>query len=236
MILIKVFCYFCFVKIIIADSNDIVRVGLRTILSSDSSNEVVGEARNNNELLEQISNFDIDLVVIDYTSPGFEIDIIPKVLSKKNAVRFVAITPDQNANTVVDALRSGVLSYVKKDCDIGEILNAIKETGSGNKFFCGQILETIQRASINVDDIDFDSFSCEPVLLSEREIEVIKWIAEGLTNTQIADQLHLSPHTVTTHRKNIMAKLGAKNTAAIVMYAVKTNLISPNKFLFLGEN
>ena len=67
---------------------------------------------------------------------------------------------------------------------------------------------------------------------SERENEIIVLIAEGLTNEQIAEQLFLSKHTVNTHRKNIMAKLGVKNTAGIVMYAVKTNLVSPNKFLF----
>jgi DNA-binding CsgD family transcriptional regulator len=61
-------------------------------------------------------------------------------------------------------------------------------------------------------------------------------IAEGYTNTQIADMLFLSAHTINTHRKNIMAKLGVKNTAGIVMYAVKTNLVTPNKFLFAGQN
>ncbi len=86
-----------------------------------------------------------------------------------------------------------------------------------------------------MNDIDFESFTCEPVLLSERENEIITLIAEGLTNSQIADQLFLSTHTINTHRKNIMSKLGVKNTAGIVMYAVKTNLISPNKFLFASE-
>jgi len=84
--------------------------------------------------------------------------------------------------------------------------------------------------------MDLESFSCEPVVLSEREIEIIVHIAEGNTNVQIADMLHLSSHTINTHRKNIMAKLGVKNTAGIVMYAVKSNLISPNKFLFASEN
>jgi deoxyadenosine/deoxycytidine kinase/DNA-binding CsgD family transcriptional regulator len=89
---------------------------------------------------------------------------------------------------------------------------------------------------IDVDDIDFESFSCEPVLLSERENEIIVFIAEGQTNAQIAETLFLSNHTINTHRKNIMAKLGVKNTAGIVMYAVKTNLVSPNKFLFAAES
>lgn len=221
--------------VILADSNDLVRVGLRTILNSHGGFKIVGEARDSEELQQQVKNFGTSVVVIDYTSAGFDIDVIPKVLTAQKDVKFLAITPEQSAQTLVDALRSGVLSYVKKDCDLGEIINAVEETAHGNKFFCGQILETIQRASIDVNDIDFDSFTCEPIILSERESEIIVMIAEGLTNAQIADQLFLSNHTVNTHRKNIMSKLGVKNTAGIVMYAVKTNLISPNKFLFAAE-
>jgi DNA-binding NarL/FixJ family response regulator len=221
--------------VILADSNDLIRVGLRTILNSHGNYNIVGEAKTKAELLEQINIFDVDVVMIDYTSAGFTIDIIPKLLSINKSIKVLAITPEQSAQTLVNALRSGVLSYVKKDCDLGEIINAVEETGRGNKFFCGQILETIQRASIDVNDIDFESFSCEPVILSIRENEIIVLIAEGLTNGQIAEQLFLSNHTINTHRKNIMAKLGVKNTAGIVMYAVKTQLVSPNKFLFAAE-
>jgi len=221
--------------VILADSNELVRVGMRTILSSHGGFKIVGEARNNKELQELVKNFEVSVILIDYTCPGFDIDIIHKLLQSKKDLRFVAITPEQSAQTLVDALRSGVQSYVKKDCDLAEIINAVEETWRGNKFFCGQILETIQRASIDVNDIDFESFTCEPVSLSERENEIIILIAEGLTNGQIADQLFLSTHTINTHRKNIMAKLGVKNTAGIVMYAVKTNLVSPNKFLFSSD-
>lgn len=223
-------------KIILADSNELIRIGMRTVLGSEKNLEIVGEATSNDELLSLMKNFGSDIVLIDYTSYGFSIDIIPKVLSKYPNVSFVAITPEQSAQTLVNALRSGVKSYVKKDCDVSEIINSVKETGRGNKFFCGQILETIQRASIDVEDIDFESFSCEPVLLSERENEIIIYIAEGQTNAQIAEALFLSNHTINTHRKNIMAKLGVRNTAGIVMYAVKTNLVSPNKFLFAAES
>ena len=221
--------------VILADSNDLVRVGIRTILNSHGGFKIVGEAKENQELIQQVKNFGASVVLIDYTSPGFDIDVIPKVLTINKDVKILAITPEQSAQTLVNALRSGVISYVKKDCDLAEIINAVEETGRGNKFFCGQILETIQRASIDVNDIDFESFSCEPVILSIRENEIIILISEGLTNGQIAEQLFLSNHTINTHRKNIMAKLGVKNTAGIVMYAVKTNLISPNKFLFAAE-
>ena len=221
--------------IILADSNELIRLGLRAIISSNSSWKIVGEARNNEELQEIIESFGEAVVLIDYSAAGFDISVIPKILNSNKNVKFVAVTPEQSAQTLVDALRSGVTSYVKKDCEISEIVNSLEETFNGNKFFCGQILETIQRANIDVNDIDFDSFTCESVVLSERENEIIILIAEGNTNPQIADQLFLSSHTVNTHRKNIMGKLGVKNTAGIVMYAVKTNLVSPNKFLFAPE-
>ncbi|MDO7613981.1 MAG: response regulator transcription factor [Crocinitomicaceae bacterium] len=219
-------------SIIIADSNDLTRVGLRSILSTQTSISIVGEASDGNELMNQLNSFDVSMVLIDYTSPGFTIDTISEISSFKKEIKFIAITPEQSAQTLVDALRSGIMSYVKKDCDLSEIVNAVLETRKGNKFFCGQILETIQKAQIDVNDLDFDSFTCEAVVLSERENEIIVLISEGYTNNKIADLLFLSNHTITTHRKNIMSKLGVKNTAGIVMYAVKTNLVSPNKFLF----
>lgn len=223
-------------RLVLADSNEIVRIGLRTVLSSERNIEIVGEAKSSTGLLELIKSFPTDIIMIDYTSSNFTIDVIPQILQKYPALLIVAITPEQSAQTLVNALKSGVKSYVKKDCDSMEIINSVRETWRGNNFFCGQILETIRDASIDVNDIDFDAFSCEPITLSERETEIIKLIAEGLTNNQIADGLFLSSHTINTHRKNIMAKLGVKNTAGIVMYAVKTNLVSPNKFLFAADN
>ena len=219
-------------KIVLADNSDLIRLGFRSLLNSEDTVEIVGEARTNQELLEILSSFEVDLVIIDYTSEHFDINILSKLKLIHKNLYTLAITPQQNAQTLVDALRLGVTSYVKKDCSFPEILDAVKETAKGNQFFCGQILETIKRANLNIDDIEIDGLSCDAVIISKRENEIITLIAEGNTNTQIANQLFLSSHTVNTHRKNIMAKLGVKNTAGIVMYAVKTNLTSPNKFLF----
>ncbi len=222
-------------KVIIADNNDIVLVGLQSILHAEIGIDVVGEARNTKQLMEILKQFETDIVLIDYTAHGFDIDVIPKIRSKYPAVHILAITPEQSAQTLVHALRSGVISYIKKDCDVGEIVDAVRETARGSKFFCGQILETIRKASIDVNDMELESFTCEPVLLTERESEIIVLISEGYTNAQIADKLFLSNHTINTHRKNIMSKLGVRNTAGIVMYAVKMDLIKPNKFLFSSE-
>jgi DNA-binding NarL/FixJ family response regulator len=222
-------------KIVLADNNDIVLVGLQSILHAEKAIDVVGEARNNDQLMALLNQFETDVVMIDYTAHGFDIDIIPKIKNKFANIGILAITPEQSAQTLVHALRSGVNSYVKKDCDVAEIVDAVRETGKGTKFFCGQILATIQKAEIDIYDVELNSFTCAPVLLTERENEIIVWISEGYTNAQIAEKLFISNHTVNTHRKNIMSKLGVKNTAGIVMYAVKTNLVKPNKFLFSTE-
>ena len=222
-------------KIIIGDSNDIIRVGLRSILKTDTLVQLIGEATSSKQLLQLVKSEDVDVILLDYTAPNFSIDVVPKILNYNKNIKVVAITPEQNPSVIVDALKSGVISYIKKDCDIPEIIDSVRETALGNKFFCGQILDTIRKSSIDVEHLNLENFTCEPVLLTGREQEIIKYITEGNTNTQIADLLCLSPHTVTTHRKNIMAKLGTKNTAGIVMYAVRSNIVSPNKFLFTGE-
>ncbi len=222
-------------RLILADSNDLMRVGIRTILNTKLDVEIVGEAQSSKELIDMLTSFPTELVVIDYTSPGFDIDVLLLIKGMYPKINLLAITPEQSAQVLVDALRAGITSYVKKDCSIPEIIEAVTETLKGNKFFCGQILDTIKEANLDVDDFD-DVFSCEAVLISKRECEIITLIAEGFTNQQIADKLFISSHTVNTHRKNIMAKLGVKNTAGIVMYAIKTNLTSPNKFLFTADN
>lgn len=223
-------------NIVLADTNELVRLGIRVLLNSELNCSIVGEAANAPELIEILESFEVDVIIMDFTSAGYEIDDIAIIKREFPKVRMLAITPEQSAQVLVDALRSGITSYVKKDCSFPEILEAVKETHANNKFFCGQILEAIQEANLNVDDIELDAFSCEPVLISKRESEIITLIAEGNTNAQIADKLFLSSHTINTHRKNIMSKLGVKNTAGIVMYAVKTNLISPNKFLFTSDS
>ena len=223
------------INLLLADSNELTRVGLRTIFK-DTEFQIIGEATDADELMDQIKSFKPDVVLIDYTSDGFTIDAVPNGKSISPEVKFVGITPLQDASTLVNAIKSGVTSYIKKDCSLEEIKNAVVETANNNTFFCGTILETIRDEGINVESIEEVDFTCDPVVLSEREIEIITLIAEGNTNAAISEKLFLSKHTVNTHRKNIMAKLGVKNTAGIVMYAVKEKYTSPNKYLFSAES
>ena len=188
------------------------------------------------DLTGLVQSFAPDVVVVDFLSEGFDIDVVRAIKANRPATRILAITTQQSGHTLVNALKAGVDSYIKKDCDLGEVEEAIRETSKGGTFFCGQILDRIRQESIDVDDLETLPLSCDPIHLSGRETEVLELIAEGLTNTQVADKLFLSTHTITTHRKNIMSKLGVNNTAAMVMYAVKTGLVSPNKFLFQADS
>lgn len=222
-------------RLLLADSNQLIRVGLKSTLSSLAEIQSIIEISNGKQLIDFAQQGGMAVVLIDYTAEGFDINDVIASLRLNPSLKFIGLTYLQSPQTLVDALRGGVMSYIKKDCDLQEISDAVIETGKGNKFFCGKILETINKANLDVDDIDHGVLTCDPVLMSDRENEIIVLIAEGYTNDQIAEMLFLSKHTVNTHRKNILFKLGVKNTAGIVMYAVKTQLVSPNKFLFAAN-
>ncbi|MFT7611087.1 MAG: DNA-binding NarL/FixJ family response regulator [Parvicellaceae bacterium] len=224
------------ISVLLADSSELIRIGLRTVLETSGQIKVIDEAVNGDDLLQLVKQNKPQIVLIDYTSNEFDIQVIPSVLKVHPEVKFVAITIEQSAQTIINAIKVGITSHIKKDCSASEIAESVIETAAGNKFFCGQILQKIREEKINVDEIEFEEMNCDPISLSQREMEVITHIAEGYTNTQVADMLFLSSHTVNTHRKNIMRKLGVNNTAGIVMYAVKTQLVSPNKFLFASSN
>ena len=222
------------IKIVIADNNFIVRAGLRSVLSQCEDYQIVAEVTNNVELNEALTVFEVDTVLMDYCADGFDLSVVNKWAKKVPQIKWIAITGDESGVVMVGALRAGFQSYIKKECDFHEIMDSVRETVNGARFFCGKVLEQIKRENINVEDLHIIDANCDGVVISDRELEVIRFIAEGYTNVEIAERLFLSQHTVNTHRKNIMAKLGVNNTAAIVMYAVKTKLVSPNKYLFSG--
>lgn len=222
-------------QILIADSNQLVACGLQATLRSHGLNEVVGQVRNEEELFAFLSSFSPDLVILDFVADGFSVETVVR-LKASGRIRVLALTDNQRGSTLVNALRAGVDGYVKKDCDLQEIVEAVREVHCGRKFFCAQILDAIKREGINLDSLDVIDPSCAGVSLSKRELEVIRLIAEGFTNPQISEKLFVSPHTVTTHRRNIFQKLGVNNTASVVLYAVQAGLVSPNKFLFAPEH
>lgn len=217
-------------RILIADSNYLTRKGMALLVGEHKGFELAAEAASGAELSEKLEKCAPHLLILDFSSEAFAIDDIRKSIEKHPALKVLVITPPQSKFAMLKALESGAISYLLKDCDREEIIEAIQNTAKGQKFFCGKIFHILSEDP--AETVPLSSVSCEGVNVTDRESEIIRLVAEGYSNKQIADMLFLSAHTVTTHRKNIMNKLGINNTAGLVLYAVRENIITPNKFLF----
>jgi DNA-binding NarL/FixJ family response regulator len=221
------------IKLLIADNSILIREGLKTLLNDITNFDFVGSAENNKQLKEMNSILKPDVLIIDCYSlltSNPELKALKKCNKK---LQILAITQMISKQEISAYLNGEVTSYLLKECDKEEIIDAIHETQKGSRFLCGKIAHVLSAPEeIAPTPAYMKSVSCEGISVTEREADVIRYIAEGLSNKQIADKLFLSTHTVNTHRKNIMNKLGVNNTAGIVMYAVKNNLLERNALLF----
>ena len=222
-------------NIVIADNSELILNGLRSILQPLAGEGIVSFTKYAplKEYLKATKNI---LLIIDYTSKGFSLNKVVELKNKYPKMLVMALTPYTNAQTIVQAVEAGIESHIKKECSVQEIKDAFNATRGGTKFFCNDIVAQMRKENINPKNIDFKSLDPNPVSLSDRELQIIRFIAEGYTNSQIAAIVYLSNHTVNTHRKNIMKKLGVNNTAGIVMYAVKEQMVTPNQFSFKKSN
>ncbi len=217
------------IKITIADSHFLSRKGLAVLLEGNNDFLLLAEALSSSDLINQSKFYSPDLIIINYESSNFNLDELSQIRKRYPDTFFLAITEYRSNATIAKAINSGITSHLLKDCEQDEIVEAIYKTSLGQQFMCEKIVGAVLSGK---EPISIASYSCNGVNISEREMEIIKCIAEGLSNKEVADKLFLSTHTVTTHRKNIMAKLGVNNTAGLVLFAVRENLISPNHFLF----
>lgn len=220
------------IKITIADSHFLSRKGLVVLLNENADFVLLAEALSISDLINQSKFYKPDLIIIDYTSVNYSLDGLQQIVKKYPKAKLLAITELQSNEIISRGLKIGITSHLLKDCDQDEIIEAIYKTAKGEKFICGKIANAVlQEKSTTISE-----YSCQGMNISDREMEIITLIAEGYSNKEVADKLFLSTHTVTTHRKNIMNKLGVNNTAGLVLFAVRENLVSPNHFLFSSSN
>ncbi|GAB4137893.1 MAG: response regulator transcription factor [Bacteroidia bacterium] len=219
------------VKVLLAEHNYLVREGLKTLMNASNGLECIGIAENAAELELALKNGATpEVVIIDHLHDDFGISAVKFIRKHAPSAFILSITVKPNKKVLSEALAAGVTSYLMRDCGRDEIIDAIHTTASGEQFLCGQIVSHVMSTP---DEVSAEQeYSCDGVKISSREAEIIRYVAEGLTNKEIADKLYLSAHTVTTHRKNIMAKLGINNTAGLVLYAIRNNIVTPNHFLF----
>ncbi|MBK8367478.1 MAG: response regulator transcription factor [Bacteroidetes bacterium] len=215
------------ISVLIADNNYLSRLGLYTLLSTSANFEVdYTEDENFDNLVSSIKKNKPKILVLDFQSLNFSSKQISVLTKTFKRLQVLAITDYMSRAEMQSALDSGVRSYLLKECDKEEIIEALHATFNGERFLCGKVAYFLANSQdLEIMRPELDKVSCQGLGITDRELDVIRLISEGLSNKLIADKLELSTHTVNTHRKNIMAKLDIPNTAGIVMFAVKNKLL-----------
>ncbi len=215
------------INILIADGHFLTREGLKSLISVHQGYMISGEAEDNTTLYEFLSSSVPDILIMDYNIRNcFSLNDLFRLHEKYPEIRVLVITNDRDKPDILAALECGVYGYLLKECDQAEILRAIHSVFRREKFLCGKVLDVILDKSPAVYTNRQSCDACEPVKLSQRELEVIKLVAKGYTTKEIAGALYLSNHTIATHRKNIFKKIGINNATELVRYAMRNGIVS----------
>jgi len=211
------------IRVVLVDDHTIVRQGLRRLLETDPEIEVVGEAGDGATATELAEHLQPDLVVMDLSLPDVDgIEATRAITSNHKAVRVLVLTMNTDDVAIRRSLKAGARGYVLKDSP--DIVRAVKQTARGQTYFSPQAARLLNSDYLHKTsgrDIE-DNLN----LLTERELQVLRLIAEGKTNRDIAATLTVSVNTVETHRKHIMDKLDLHNTAEMVRFAVRKNVVA----------
>lgn len=216
------------ISVLIADKNYLSRLGLFTLLSNSIDFEVdYTDDEDFENLLLKIKKSKPKILVLDFQSLNLNSLQIQAITKKFKRLQVLAITDYMSRQEMQSALDAGIRSYLLKECDKNEIFEALYATHNGERFLCGKVAYFLANSEdLSMIRPQLDKVSCQGLGITDRELDIIRLISEGLSNKLIADKLELSTHTVNTHRKNIMSKLGIPNTAGIVMFAVKNKLLA----------
>ena len=215
------------IRVILTDDHSILRDGIRALLSGETDIEVVSEASNGAELLEMLATTPANVVLMDVQMPvldGFA--TMARLRQEFPAVQVLVLSMLDNENYVARMLEAGALGYVLKNAAIAEITHAIRMVAAGQPFLCTEIGLNMLHKAVNQTGSPTSEQAGNGADLTARELEVLKLIAEGLTNAEISEKLFTSKRTIETHRQNIISKTQAKNTAALIKLAVSRGLIS----------
>ena len=209
-------------RVIVADDHALFRQGLKGVLRGGADLEVVGEAGDGLELINllKLNQLDPHLVILDISMPNLRgIEAIREIKTTHPHVKILIVTMHKDKEYLYQALASGADGYfLKKDADT-ELFAAIEKIRNGRIYVSPHLSENLE------DDWDQIRGGFGKPILTVREREVLKLIAEGKSNKEIADLLFISVHTVERHRANSMAKLNLKNTAELVKYAIQKGYI-----------
>lgn len=218
-------------RVVLADDQELIRVGLRALLDNEPDIDLVGEAADGEEALRVVRAQHPDVVIMDIRMPvldGLEASRRIAANSALDAVRVLILTTFEIDEYVFEALRAGASGFLLKDADTAEILRAIRVVAAGDSLLSPRItrrlVETFAnrpapaapRAALLAD-------------LTDREREVVALVATGLNNDEIGERLVISPATARTHVSRAMSKIEARDRAQVVVFAYETGLVSPSR-------
>ncbi|MEE9471466.1 MAG: response regulator transcription factor [Gemmatimonadota bacterium] len=212
------------IRVVIADDHAIVREGISSLLETQPDIEVAGEARNGQEVLDKARELKPDIILMDITMPGMSGLEATRLIREQNPdTKVLVLTMHEGDEYFFKLLDAGASGYLVKGCSSEELVTAMRAVHRGDVFLyptmTTKLLSDYLRRSRGGDKETGDG-------LTNREMEILKYVADGHTNQEIAERLVLSVATVQTHRANIMAKLGLHNAAELVKYAIRHGLIS----------
>jgi two-component system response regulator NreC len=211
------------IRLLLVDDHDVVRSGIRALLEAQRDMEVVGEANNGTAALQALETVQPDVVLMDITMggmDGLEATRLMKQSSQQAAV--LALTIHEGREYFFEMLNSGASGYVPKSAAPEELMIAIRAVARGEVYLHSSVAQLLLRDYMHNGKDEEGKPSAQ---LTGREQEVLTWLAEGLVNREIGEQLGISPRTVARHRENIMRKLGLHSRTELVKYAIRIGLI-----------
>lgn len=217
------------IRILIADDHALFRAGLTGLLSTQPDLHVIAEVSSGAEAIQRALELRPDIVLMDITMPDLSgLEATRKIKERNPNIRVLMLTMHEDAGHLRTALRAGISGYVVKSAVHTELIEAIRVVHRGDAYLHPAVAKLLMRDNVERPRkpraVDPDEEALTP-----REHEILKLIAEGYTNRQIAEMLHLSIKTVETHRERIMSKLGFKTRAELVRYALDTGLLGPER-------
>ncbi len=204
------------IRVVIADDHSVVRRGLRQVLESEGGFEIVAEAGDIDGARRYVRGHHPDVLVLDLNMPeGSSLDAVPDILAQNPETQIVVLTMQDEPAYARQALGAGVLGYVLKDAADAELVEAVRRAAAGDTYLNPRLGAKIAS----------EPPPGPPDGLSEREVEVLRMVALGHTNNEIAEQLYLSVRTVETHRAHIQQKLRLGSRSELVRYALEHRLV-----------
>ena len=209
------------IRVLVVDDHAIVREGICALLARREDIQVVGEAADGNRAIDAVVRLDPDVVLMDIAMPGMNgLEATREIHARFPSTRILVLTQHENKEYILPLLHAGAAGYVTKDVRASELAEAIRSVFEKG----GYLQPSITTAVVSAIAESPDSRD-EQTILTDREIQVVRLIAEGLINREIAERLGISVKTVDTHRGNIMEKLNVHNTAELIKYAIRKGIV-----------